>query len=250
MEEFVPCGNCENGYLYEDTESGRVVRKCQCLVDWQKSKKQEMLFERSGLTRSDLEYSLNSYKGEDKHGNLESVRLYVDEFEDRFFDANLYFWGYDNSTQKTTVAKWILAELAMKDHRVYFTIFNDLVVLLQQYYFDQSREEEFSRIYDSECLVIDDAFDTGKSTVYKSGYQYSFIDTFLRDRLEVKRRATIFTSNIPLDGIQDSYTPSIAALVRRNVVPFEFTDIVRDGESFQRMKLSDFKLRPKKRTQP
>lgn len=246
MEEFVPCGNCDNGYLYEETEDGPVVRKCQCLIDWQKNKKQEIIFERSGLTRSDLNYDLDEYKGQDLEDNLGKLAAYVEEFEERFFDANLYLWSYDNSTQKTTVSKWVLAQLAKKGHNVYFTIFNDLVVLLQQYHFDQSREEEYSRILDSECLVIDDAFDTGKSTVYKSGYQYSFIDTFLRDRLEVKRKATVFTSNIPLDGIQDSYTQSIAALVRRNVVPLEFKDIIQDGESFQRMKLFDFKLRPKK----
>ena len=232
MEEFVPCGECTDGYIFEDTPEGVVVKKCQCLIDWLDQKKMAIAFQKAGLSESDLDYSIDQYIGKDRQKNIPKIKQYVNEFQKRYRHINLYFWSYENSTQKTTVAKWMLAELARKGYRTHFVLFNDLVVLLQQYNFDQSREVEYQRAMEADLLVVDDAFDTNKNTIYKSGFQYSFIDTFFRKRLEIRRGATVFTSNVPVEDIEKSYTPSIQALIDRNIAePFFFEDAVENGRA-------------------
>jgi hypothetical protein len=91
---------------------------------------------------------------------------------------------------------------------------------------DKRRQSIFGNILKLvDFLVIDDAFDPRKSTLYKSGYQFGFLDTFLRYRLETLGRAICFTSNVPVEEIAKSWTPSIASLVQRSVpAPMEFTD--------------------------
>lgn len=232
MEEFVPCGECDNGYIYEETGSGEQVRKCECLREWQRRRHLEIAFTRSGLSELDLKFDIENYIGNDEPNNIPKLKLYAFEFE-KFANTSLYLWSEHNSTQKTTVAKWVLARLAENGYRVAFVLFNDLVRLLQEYGFDESREEEYQRIASADCLVIDDAFDPNKSTIYKSGYQYAFIDTFLRDRLEVRRKATIFTANVAVNDISESYTASIQAMVKRNVQTMKFSDIVKESQHFK-----------------
>jgi hypothetical protein len=66
-------------------------------------------------------------------------------------------------------------------------------------------------------------------TVYKSGYQLGFLDTFLRYRLEVARKPVCFTSNIPIAEIGKKWTVSIQSLVERHVpTPMEFRDYLTD----------------------
>jgi DNA replication protein DnaC len=109
----------------------------------------------------------------------------------------------------------------------------DLLSLLQTETFNNGTESDLLNTLRSvDFLVIDDAFDPRKSTLYKSGYQFGFLDTFLRYRLETLGRATCFTSNVPVEEIVKNWTPSIASLVMRSVPsPMEFTDYLTDFRS-------------------
>jgi DNA replication protein DnaC len=109
----------------------------------------------------------------------------------------------------------------------------DLLSLLQTETFNSGTESDsINTLRSVDFLVIDDAFDPKKSTLYKSGYQFSFLDTFLRYRLETLSRATCFTSNVPVEEIVKSWTPSIASLVMRSVpTPMEFTDYMTNFKS-------------------
>jgi DNA replication protein DnaC len=177
-------------------------------------------------------YTLEQYKGEDKCQNLLKIRKYINDFK-RFKTVNLYFWSRGNASQKTTVAKNIIVELSLKGYSCRFILMADLLSLLQTETFNSGTESEainMLRLVD--FLVIDDAFDPRKSTLYKSGYQFGFLDTFLRYRLETLSRATCFTSNVPVEEIAKSWTPSIASLVQRSVpTPMEFTDYMTDFRS-------------------
>ena len=177
-------------------------------------------------------YTLEQYKGEDRNGNIQKVQKYITEFE-RFRHINLYFWSRGNASQKTTVAKNIIAELALKDYTCRFILMADLLSLLQTETFNNGTESDLINMLRSvDFLVIDDAFDPRKATLYKSGYQFGFLDTFLRYRLETLGRATCFTSNIPVEEIVKNWTPSIASLVMRSVPsPMEFTDYMTDFRS-------------------
>jgi len=106
----------------------------------------------------------------------------------------------------------------------------DLLSLLQTETYNHGTESKaVASLRQVDFLVIDDAFDARKSTLYKSGYQFSFADTFLRYRLETACKATCFTSNVPVGEISKSWTPSIASLVQRSVhTPMEFRDYITD----------------------
>jgi DNA replication protein DnaC len=174
-------------------------------------------------------YSIEQYKGEDKQQNLPKIRKYINDFE-RFRTVNLYFWSRGNASQKTTVAKNIIVELSLKGYSCRFILMADLLSLLQtETYHSGTESEAINMLRLVDFLVIDDAFDPRKSTLYKSGYQFGFLDTFLRFRLETLGRATCFTSNVPVEEIAKSWTPSIASLVQRSIhTPMEFTDYMTD----------------------
>jgi DNA replication protein DnaC len=159
------------------------------------------------------------------------IKKYIAEFETKFNRVNLYFWSKGNASQKTTVAKNIIVELSLKGFDCYFILMADLLSLLQTETYNHGTESRIiNKLRKVDFLVIDDVFDPKKSTLYKSGYQLSFIDTFLRYRLESVAKATCFTSNVPINEIEKKgWTPSIASLIKRSVhTPMEFCDYLID----------------------
>jgi DNA replication protein DnaC len=175
-------------------------------------------------------HGLSEYRGEDRAGNILKIKKYVAEFDAKFRNIHLYLWSRGNASQKTTVAKNIVVELALKGFECRFVLMADLISLLQtETYNHGSESKAVSVLRNTDFLVIDDAFDSKKATLYRSGYQFSFVDTFLRYRLETGCRATCFTSNIPIDEIGKTWTPSIMSLVKRSVpTPMEFSDYITD----------------------
>jgi len=176
-------------------------------------------------------YSLDDYRGEDRAGNLPKIKKYISEFENKFKSVHLYFWSRGNASQKTTVAKNIIVELSLKGFECRFVLMADLLSTLQTETYNHGTESKIiNNLRNVDFLVIDDVFDTKKSTVYKSGYQFGFIDTFLRYRLESVAKATCFTSNVPITEIEKKgWTPSIASLIKRSVhTPMEFGDYLND----------------------
>lgn len=190
----------------------------------------KFLLQDAGITAP--AHTLEQYKGEDRHENLPKIKKYINNFE-RFKFVNLYFWSPGNASQKTTVAKNIIVELSLKGYSCRFILMADLIPLLQTEAYNKGTDSKLINTLRSvDFLVIDDAFDPRKSTLYKSGYQFGFLDTFLRYRLETLGRATCFTSNVPMEEIAKNWTPSIASLVQRSVpTPMEFSDYMTDFRS-------------------
>ena len=173
----------------------------------------------------DLEQlTLDSYKGEDDPKNLTKLKRYINEFDSLFSRASVYLWSRLNSTQKTTTAKLIAKELLLKGRSVYFTTFSDLVTALKDEAFRENAALLVQLCHEVDFLILDDAFDPRKVTIYKSGFQLAFIDTFLRKRLETNQKATCLTANVPLDEIGKVFGISLQALLERTCKPFEFND--------------------------
>lgn len=233
MEEFTPCGACNNGYVFEwdDNNSEWVASRCDCYDKWLTLQQKINGLRKAGLSPEISEYSIDDYKGQDQNDNIRRVKKFVENFNDRFRSVNLYFWSDENGTQKTTVAQWMVASLIDKGYKAKFVNMNDLVEKLMKHYFDGSYDDEIEAAKRTDFLVIDDAFDTSKVNLWKSGYQFSYIDTFFRVRLEQYQLATVFTSNIAPHGIGDFFTKSIGALINRNVIPFEFEDRIVGNEA-------------------
>jgi DNA replication protein DnaC len=216
------------GYTVCKDEFGQeFVRPTEDGVLKQRRIRLKFLLQDAGITAP--QFTIGQYKGDDKQGNLPKIKKYIDEFE-RFKKINLYFWSHGNASQKTTVAKNIIVELSLKGYSCRFILMADLLSVLQTENFNNGAEsEKVNALRSVDFLVIDDAFDPRKSTLYRSGYQFGFLDTFLRYRLETLSKATCFTSNVPVEEISKNWTPSIASLIQRSVpTPMEFSDYMTD----------------------
>ncbi len=198
--------------------------------DWKNFKKERtamLSLERNGIQLGEFS-KLDQYKGEDRPKNIDKLKKFIEEFNPRYIHTHLYFYSPSNSTQKTTISKIVAKELAIKGFLVMFINMDELVKKLTQETFDESNDDILRKVREADFLVIDDAFDPSKMTLYRSKYQLSFIDSFLRFRLETKRKSTCFTSNTDPSEIGKVFDRHIEALIKRTTVPMMFSDCI-DG---------------------
>ena len=163
-----------------------------------------------------------------------TLELYVSEFNDKYKNIHLYFWSHENGTQKTTVAGIVGKMLLEKGKTVCFVSMGELLKNLQSEQFDEDLSSLVSLYKTCDFLIIDDCFDKRKATMYKSGWQISFLDQFLRYRLETVRLATCFTSNFEISEIDDSvFSIGIKKLIERSVPdPFHFDTLYQQRNKF------------------
>ncbi len=181
--------------------------------------------EKCGIESQTIERTLDGYQGADAPANIAKLRIFLNGFSQKHKTTNLYLWSLWNSTQKSTTAKILAKEIFLQGYTVRFITMSELVLALKE---ETYLPEKYAALVEDcrevDFLVIDDSFDSKKMTLYKSGYQLSFLDTFLRTRMEMYRRSTCFTSNIDPALISDPFGPSIQALVERSVRVMEFND--------------------------
>jgi hypothetical protein len=172
-------------------------------------------------------YGLDTYIGEDSFGNIPKLKKYCDEFKTNFLHTHLYLWSRVNGTQKSTCAKDIIVRLAKRGVKSRFVLMDRLVKTLLDAERDADAKQKAEEWAAAEFLVIDECFTKGQITLFKSGYQLAFMNTFLKERLEVFRRATCFTANAPIEDIGREWGVSIQSLVDRSVPdPMLFNDTV------------------------
>jgi DNA replication protein DnaC len=215
MTKFTPCKKCDHGYYFDNTTG--VATSCGCLIAYQKDVRKQVALQRAGIEGFDLTF--DNYKGKDLNQNLLKLKKYISEIKTTYANgSHLYFTG-PNGTQKSTVAKIVLRSCVEQGLSGKFILMSDLVDILTDVYSnDPKRESELDVLRTVDMLIIDDAFDKNKVTLYKSGYQLSFIDRFIRTRLEVIHNNTIFTSNVAIDKISENgFTKDIQNLLTRSV---------------------------------
>jgi len=233
MKKYEPCSNCVNGWRYRTDKSGdETAIKCSCLIEYQQEELTRIRLEKANISSTVIDLDFDNYIGPDEKGNLIKVEKYIEEFKTKYNKISLYFWSELNSTQKTTIASLIGKELIKKNLSVKFILMDTLIKLLQDASFDSEKEVSLIDYVKADLLILDDCFDKAKMTIYKSGYQFSFIDSFLRHRLEVQHKATIFTSNICPTTIGQAFNISIEKLINRNVYSMEFNDSVELKNDF------------------
>lgn len=188
----------------------------------------EVRYRKAGIAKTKWELDFDTYQGEDSNKHVDKLRKFVTNFH-KAHGVNLYLWSTMNSTQKSTMASVVGMRLIDKGLKVRFILMSTLTTHLQNENFEEESKAYVEDISDADFLIIDDAFDSKKATMYKSGYQISFIDTFLRKRLEVDCLNTCFTSNIPIDDLKETYGPHIYALIERHVsLPMAFNEPFHD----------------------
>lgn len=194
----------------------------------QNKKKLSLKYKKAGLAENKWEFSFEDYKGEDINNNLPKLKKFVSKFATAK-GVNLFLWSHQNSTQKSTMASVVSMELLQRGYTVRFILMSELVPHLTNEQFKEESKTFIDELSNIDFLVIDDAFDPRKSAMYKSGYQISFIDSFLRRRLEVEGRNTCFTSNFSIEQLEENYGQHIYALIYRHCkMPMNFNEPIHD----------------------
>lgn len=237
IEPFIGCENCSdtNGFIYTTDKNGYPgAEKCQCLIDYQRRQYLRYQMYKAGIPLSIIDYDVSSYAGEESADSVEKLKKYVSEFLNKYIGVSLYMWG-PNGTQKTTLAMWIGREVLRKKKSVHYVFMDKLIKELTQEGFKEEVSSNLNTYRSVDLLIIDEAFDKGKVTWYNSDYQMSFLDRFLRQRLEQDRLPIIFVSNKDVPSIRSNFNNSLYELVDRNTKQAQlyFEDHFGKAENFE-----------------
>lgn len=214
---FFGCERCSKtkGYLIDlDNESQLYAKKCQCLIDYQKEQLLQVKVVDSNLPKDIINYDIGSYKGNKSLENIDLIKLYIKKFKNEFKNYNLYFHG-TQGTQKTTLAKYIGVSLLKQGFSCYYVLADSLIKLLLDANMDEEKKEIIDIILNKDFLIIDEISDD-KCTIYKSEYQIPFFTSFLKSRLELIKKSTVFISNYSIDQLYSSkFGKTISDLINR-----------------------------------
>jgi chromosomal replication initiation ATPase DnaA len=200
-----------------EREGQRAVVECSCHKQWMEN----ALFARrlaDSNVRGDI-YDVTQYRGQQSLDDVAALQLLVAEFDAKFADKMIYMWG-GNGTQKTSLAVYVAQQLIKSSHKVYYTLMESLMVALLPDFDnnDANKKQLVDKALNADLLIIDEAFDKSKFTIYKSGYQIPFLDRFLRERFDINRKAVLFVSNKQPEEISSQgFGDSLQSLVTRNV---------------------------------
>ena len=216
MQDFVSCGKCDNGYVYN--ENYTKVTRCSCLTKFLYNKILELELKKAHIPLSVMDYSIDNYIGIQSFFEVEKIYSYVHKFKEKFSSICLYMYG-PNGTQKTTLAQWIGRELIKKGISVFYTYMDTLLKkkMKEGWEYDSEILMYLRLIESVDCLILDESFDKDKITWYASDYQMSFLDNFLRNRIERQNKPIIFISNKEISSIKANFNNSIYDLIRRNM---------------------------------
>ena len=223
MTKFIPCRTCASkpgpqpGYFYVEREGKTFIKECSCHKRWEEELKISQRLKDANIWNTD--YDLDNYVGEKSREDAQLLKVFIDNFKEKFSDKMVYMYGL-NSCQKTTLAMWVGKSLIQKDFTVYYTLMESLSIALTADFNNESeaKKEIVRRALEADLLIVDEAFDKSKLTLYKSGYQIPFIDRFIRERFEINKKAIIFISNKkPTEIDEQGFGISMQSLIVRNV---------------------------------
>lgn len=237
-ESFVGCEQCSGngGFIFDkDNEGNPVSRKCSCLIEHQRRQKIRYGLYKAGIPINKvIDYSIDTYIGSDSRDSVDKLKQYTSQFKNNFHNIHLYIYG-PNSTQKTTLVWWLGRELIKQDVSVRYVLMDDLVRMLTKEDFEADMREEVKKLSSVDCLILDESFDKDKVNWYASGYQLSFLDRFLRNRMEQRQAATMFVSNRGVNYIYDNFSQSVYELINRNTQQTQlyFSDYYMKKDNFE-----------------
>lgn len=229
-EGFIQCRKCPRlklggpkpGYYYDKSESGfDVVRECDCHKKWRIEKELEAKCE---IAKVKTNITWDDYKGTSSLNDIKCLRLFAENFNlNKFRHSMVYIQG-NNNTQKTTFAQLVGKEVLKKGYNVQYILMQRLLdILVPDFSSEDLIKEEneilLKRCKNSDLLIIDEAFDTEKVSLYRSGYQIPYLDHFLRQRFDVDKKAILFVSNVEIQDIaKKGFTKSIQSFIDRNTL--------------------------------
>ena len=205
------------GYTCQDCKDTGYIgnEKCHCF----KQKIIEALYDRSNLKllTKKANFKLMSdkyYTGDDLkrfRGAVRTSEEFINNFNSDY--QNLFIYG-TVGTGKSFLSICIANELLKKGHSVIYFSASGLFEMLSQYVFDAKLKSELKGIYDDlyncELLVIDD-LGTERVNQFTLPELFSLINE--RDN---RKRATIITTNLSLEQLQNIYSERIFSRITSN----------------------------------
>lgn len=145
---------------------------------------------------------------------------------------NLYLYGI-NTTGKTTAMCSLGKDAIREGYKVKFILASDLLDILQKtsgYNYNQDYEYKKNQLFDADLLLIDEVFDSSKSTLWKNDSKnliVSLLDAFFRHSISNNIKI-VTTSNILKERIGSDYSASLFELVDRNFQVLTFSESVKE----------------------
>ena len=221
--KFIPCEKCRNnseglppGYYWASPDK-KLAAECECHYKWEIQSQGEKLFKHYGFNEKYWNYNPRSYVGAKSLADKNRLMNYILQFEENPEVRKLLVYMYGpNGTQKTSLANFVGKSLILKGFVVRYILMNNLIKDLQDMEFNEDIKAKVEKLNEADLLIIDEAMDKSKLTLYKSGYQQSFIDTFVRDRIQAKNKGILFISNVHPDKIaEQGLSVSIQDFIQR-----------------------------------
>lgn len=252
MKKFIQCRNCpyktnggpQPGYYYSTYEGSQVVIECDCHKRWASELKLEAKLLNSEVN---ADFSFDNYCGDKSKDSVDCLKKVAENPEKFIYKKMIYMYG-PNGTQKTSMAQALGKELIIKGYTVQYTLMQKLITNLVNDFSDSSSIKEKKEYFINKCmdcdfLIIDEAFDLSKVTIYASGYQLPYLDSFIRNRFDINKKSIIFISNKrpneiaklppprPNEPTKEGFGISLQSLVERNTKQslLEFYDVWVDN---------------------
>lgn len=209
--------------FYRETVNGQyVLRECDCHKKYMQEVRNYDVFQRAGIPYRFRSYKIDQeYKGVDRKP-IERLKTYVRRFDEpEFSSAVIYIKGMDG-TQRTYTAQWVGGQIISQGKEVMYVSMMDLMKMLMEdsEFEDRKKKKDTSRlsyIERADLLIIDDAFDKERITLWKTGYQHQFLDSFLRKRLGSGLGIIIVSRFGPSEIVSQGFSGSVQDLISREV---------------------------------
>lgn len=209
-------GLAPEGYIMKD----KVAIECECHVAWRKEQQAKKLYKHYGFDMRNYDYNPRTYVGTKSIENKDRMLNYITQFKDNPAVRKLLVYMYGgNGCQKSTLASYVGKQLICSGFSVRYILMDKLVTLLQNASFKSEAQEQLDKLNSSDLLIIDESFDKSKMKLYSSGYQISFIDNFIRERIQLDNKGIVFISNVkPADIEKQGFSPSIQDFIVRETM--------------------------------
>lgn len=220
--------------FFETTdEHGQVTVKLN--PAWQKhiqNVRYKFFLKESGIPIDYWDIDFDSFPWEKSKDSVNKCMKFSAEMtEEKFSHISLYLHGI-NSSGKTSVQCAIGKAAIRHGLKVSFVLagaLTDLFFKVKGFKAEDEAKIAFDKIQGSNIILIDDAFDKNKSTLWSGdnkGMIIGYWDSFLRDMLSKGTRFVI-TSNFTMAEVGASYGISMKELLERNFIQLPFQDQVK-----------------------
>lgn len=232
---FVPCRKCMGvkhpilkNYLivpkgfYRETVNGQhVLRECDCHKKYMQEVKNYDVFQRAGIPYRFRSYKVDKeYVGKDRKP-IERLKTYVRRFDEPAFSSAVLYLKGPAGTQKSYTAQWLAGQIISLGKEVMYVSMRELMALLMENSEFEDRKKKdtgrFTYVERADLLVIDDAFDKERVTLWKTGYQHQFLDAFIRKRICSGQGLVIVSRFDPSEIVSQGFSGSIQDLISREV---------------------------------